>query len=267
MNKKNKLAVLYLHHCKDDVTLHNYDRLKKFNPDVDIYPVGFEWHDLIEGSHIVHRHDELPNNNVLNNILKNGTSSESDLYLYDFFLHHQGYESYFVIEWDTYCNASIGEVYGEAMKRYDTFSAYTFTNEFYGPGTTVLKDINGLNINNSHDRYVRRWSWYRYFFLNLNEPTEQNTLLPYLGGTYPTSLLYYKHRVLRDIVELILNNPRLYDNIQNEMRLGTILQQAGYKLNEYGADTNQFIEQENYRIDIENNIKGYYHPIKDIIYK
>ena len=69
MNKKNKLAVLYIHHCKNDVTLYNYDRLKRFNPDADIYPVGFEWHDLIEGSHVVRRHDELPNNYILNDIL------------------------------------------------------------------------------------------------------------------------------------------------------------------------------------------------------
>ena len=265
MYKNKKLAVLYLHHCKNEVTIHNYNRLKKFNPDLDVYPVGFEWHDLIEGSHIVHRHDELPNNFILNKLVNNTTSSESDLCIYDFFLHHQDYESYFVVEWDTYCNASILEVYGDVFEKYDTFSAYTFTNEFNGPGTGIIKNIDNLNIDDSHERYVKRWSWYRYFFQKLNEPTEQNKLLPYLGGTYPTSLLYYKNKVLRDVLELILSNPRLYDNIQNEMRLGTVLQQAGYKLNEYGGNTNQFVEQKHYRIDIQNNIKGYYHPIKDII--
>lgn len=265
MYKNKKLAVLYLHHCKNEVTIHNYNRLKKFNPDLDVYPVGFEWHDLIEGSHIVHRHDELPNNFVLNKLVNNTTSSESDLYIYDFFLHHQDYESYFVVEWDTYCNASILEVYGDVFEKYDTFSAYTFTNEFNGPGTGIIENIDNLNIDDSHERYVKRWSWYRYFFQKLNEPTEQNKLLPYLGGTYPTSLLYYKNKVLRDVLELILSNPRLYDNIQNEMRLGTVLQQAGYKLNEYGGNTNQFVEQKHYRMDIQNNIKGYYHPIKDII--
>ena len=265
MYKNKKLAVLYLHHCKNEVTIHNYNRLKKFNPDLDVYPVGFEWHDLIEGSHIVHRHDELPNNFILNKLVNNTTSSESDLYIYDFFLHHQDYESYFVVEWDTYCNASILEVYGDVFEKYDTFSAYTFTNEFNGPGTGIIENIDNLNIDDSHERYVKRWSWYRYFFQKLNEPTEQNKLLPYLGGTYPTSLLYYKNKVLRDVLELILSNPRLYDNIQNEMRLGTVLQQAGYKLNEYGGNTNQFVEQKHYRMDIQNNIKGYYHPIKDII--
>jgi len=122
-----------------------------------------------------------------------------------------------------------------------------------------------LDVDNSHERYVRRWSWYRYFFSKLNEPTKQNVLVPYLGGTYPTSLLYYTNKVLRDIIQLVLDNPRLYDNIQNEMRIGTLLQKAGYKLNEYGGNTNQFFEQPTYMEDISNNVKGYYHPIKKIL--
>lgn len=304
MNKKNKLAVLYFHHCKNDVTLYNYDRLKKFNPDVDVYPVGFEWHDLIEGSHVVHRHDELPNNYVLNNILNKGTSSESDLYLYDFFLHHQDYESYFVVEWDTYCNCSINEVYGEAMEKYNTFSAHIFTNEITEvakntrfESCVICENVTDIETNtNVHTRnnyidgvgqfckncyskvdktkyievkpkrtYFKEWSWYKYFFSKLNEPTEQKQLLPYLGGTYPTSLLYYKNEVLHNMVKLVLENPRLYDNIQNEMRLGTLLQQAGYRLESYGANTNQFCEGLHYRSEIKNNVKGYYHPIKDIL--
>jgi hypothetical protein len=304
MNKKNKLAVLYIHHCKNDVTLHNYDRLKRFNPDVDIYTVGFEWHDLIEGSHVVRRNDELPNNYILNNILKNGTSSESDLCLYDFFLYHQDYDSYFVIEWDTYCNASIHEVYGEVMKQYNTFSANIFTNEISEVSKNEKFDLcvvcesvtdteigTNVHIRNNYidgvgqfckhcydkvdrSKYIevkpkrthfKEWSWYKYFFSKLNEPTEQKQLLPYLGGTYPTSLLYYTNEVLHNMVKLVLENPRLYDNIQNEMRLGTLLQYAGYRLESYGANTNQFCEGSHYRSEIKNNVKGYYHPIKVIL--
>lgn len=265
MGEKNKLAVLYLHHCKNDVTLYNYNRLKRFNPGVDIYPVGFKWHDLIEGSHIVHRHDELPNNFILNKLLNSGTSSESDLYLYDFFLHYQDYDSYFFVEWDTYCNCSIEEIYGEAMIKYDTFCSQMMTNQFYGPGTNPFIDTTGLDIEKSDQRYIKRGSWYRYFFSKLNEPTEQKALVPYLGSSSTTSLQYFKRNVVYDIVNLVLNNPRLYDNIQNEMRLGTLIQQAGYNLSEYGSHTNHFKEEDHYRKEIADNIKGYYHSIKDII--
>lgn len=265
MTQNKKLAGLFLHHKNNEVTRHNYNLLKKFNPDVDIYPVGFQWHDLMEGSHVVHRHDEFPNNYLLNNILKSGTSSESDLYLYDFFLHHQDYESYFIIEWDTYCNCSIEEYYGEAMQKYDTFCSQMMTNEFYGPGTGPLMDITGLDIKDSHERYVRRGSWYQFFFSQLNEPTIQKKLLPFLGSSSTTSLQYFKHKVVYDIVNLILSDPHLYNNIQNEMRLGTLIQQAGYQLNEFGSYTNHFKEEDHYRPMIKNKIKGYYHPIKDII--
>jgi hypothetical protein len=303
MAQNKKIAVLFLHHKKDEVTLHNYNLLKKFNPNVDIYPVGFQWHDLMEGSHVVHRHDEFPNNFYLNKILNMGTSSESDLCIYDFFLHYQDYESYFVIEWDTYCNASIEEVYGDAINKYDTFSANVFTNEYqhvsvdkfdrcvvcdkltdilFGSPNELRKNcIEGVgqlceNCYNDVDiekpikviqkrPYVKEWSWYRYFFSQINEVTEQKQLLPFLGGTYPTSLLHYKREVLYKIVELLLNNPALYNNIQNEMRLGTLLQQAGYRLESYGSTTNQFCEQLHYKFSIKNNIKGYYHPIKTIL--
>lgn len=299
------MAILFLHHTKSDVTLHHYNLLKKHNPNSNVFPVGFAWHNLMEGSHIVYRYDEYPNNYILNNILNMGTSSESDLCIYDFFIHHQNFDSYFVVEWDTYCNCSVEEYYGEAMKKYDTFSANIFTNVKESSEIIIDKNFDmcaicenitntkiGTNVklrNNyidgvgqlcfkcyttvdktkyiqtkPHRQYVKEWSWYRQFFSQLNEPTKQKKLLPYLGGTYPTSLLYYTHQVLYDMMELILKNTGLYDNIQNEMRLGTLLQQAGYRLEMYGRETNQFCEQPHYHTDIINNIKGYYHPIKTI---
>lgn len=304
MTNFENTAVLFLHHCKNDVTLHHYNLLKKFNPNLKIFPVGFAWHDLIEGSHVVHRSDELPNNYILNKILNMGTSSESDLCIYNFFLHYQDFDYYFVIEWDTYCNSSIEDVYGPAMEKYNTFSANIFTNEIpaiitnekfdrcvvcdkitnvligthnelrknciEGVGQLCDECFNKVDIQKpieviSKRPYVKEWSWYQYFFSKLNEPTEQKQLLPYLGGTYPTSLLYYRREVLYNIVQLLLNNPNLYNNIQNEMRLGTLLQQAGYRLESYGSTTNQFCEQLHYKYSIKNNIKGYYHPIKTIL--
>lgn len=266
MKEKSKFVVLFLHNCKDEVTLYNYDRIKKFNPDVDIYPVGFDWHDLIEDSHRVYRHDEFPNNKILNAALNwNNTKTESDLCIYDFFLHYQDYDSYFIIEWDTYCNCSIEEIYGEAINSHDMFCSQMFTNQFYGPGTDPFIDVSGLDIEKSHERYVRRGSWYRYFFSKINEPTEQGKLLPYLGSASTTSLLHIKHAVLHDMMELLLNNPSMYNNIQNEMRIGTLIQQTGYILSEFGSNTNHFKEEEHYRKDIFNNVKGYYHPIKDVI--
>lgn len=263
----NKIAILFIHHEKSDVTIHNYNLLKKFNPELDIFPIGFRWHDLIEGSHVVDRYDELPNNKILNKILNNGTStsSESDLYIYNFFLHNQDYAGYFLYEWDTYCNDSIMNVYRDAFNKYDFFCSQMLTNEFYGPGTGYIENTEGLDIEKSDSRYVKRGSWYRYFFSKLNEPTAQKQLLRHLGSASTTSLMYFKHKVLHDITELVLRNPRLYDNIQNEMRLGTLIQQAGHTLHEYGSHTNHFKEEPHYVPEIMAGVKGCYHSIKRII--
>jgi hypothetical protein len=318
MNPLDNMAILFTHHNTSDLTLHNYNLVKKYNPNAPIFSVGFsqtspifgkvEELQLIEGSHIVQACEELPSNYVLDNVLKSGgfkaNSSESDLLIYDFFLHHQDFSSYFMIEYDTHCNCSVEECYGNAMKMYNTFSANIFTNvveEFIkdevfelcaicekktdvvlGTPVELRKNcVSGIGqfcdeCYNKFDktkyierrprrRYVKDWSWYIYFFSKINEPTVQKKLLPYLGGTYPTSLLYYTHQALYDMVNLIIENPRLYDNIQNEMRLGTLLQQAGYRLEEYGGKTNQFHEQPHYREDIANGVHGYYHPIKEIL--
>lgn len=244
---------MFLHHNVCDITLHHYNLIKKYNPDCNVIPVGFAWHTLMENSHVVYRHENYPNNIQLNQILFNGksTSSESDLCIYDFFLHYQDFKHYFVIEWDTYCNCSLKEYYGEQINKCDTFSAFTFNNK-----PDAINAIRKMN--------VKEWSWYNYFEA-LKNPEDKAKLNPYLGGTYPTSLLYYRQKTLHDMVDLILRNPRLYDNIQNEMRLGTLLQQAGYVLTEFGGDKNQFFEQPNYKLDISNGIKGYYHPIKEKI--
>lgn len=253
MNNTNDKVILFTHHSQNDITKHHFELVKKHNPNIPVIPVGFEHHQLLEGSHIVRKTSEYPDNDQLNTILQTGNSSESDLYIYDFFIHNQDYKSYIVIEWDTYCNASIEDCYGEAMDKYDTFSALSFTNIPDHPDTV-----------HTQKRYVTEWSWYHYFQL-LKSPAEQKKLMPYLGGTYPTSLLFYKHHVLHNMVSYLLSDPRLYDNIQNEMRLGTLIQQAGYKIVEYGQHTNQFFEQPHYQTDIANNIKGYYHPIKTIL--
>lgn len=252
-DKIKETAVLFLHHEDSEIAQHNLNLLKTYNPTCDIIPVGFSWHNTIKNSHVVHRSDELPNNNILNKILFDGksTSSESDLCVYDCFLYNQSYKHYFIIEWDTYCNCSLEEYCGEHIKTLDTFSALTFTN---------IPDLPDAQ----RKMNVKEWSWY-YYFEMLKTPQEKEILLPFLGGTYPTSMLYYTHRALYDMVDLVLQNPRLYDNIQNEMRLGTLLQQSGYKLTEFGSDKNQFFEQETYRENIKNKVKGYYHPIKDIL--
>lgn len=236
MLQENQIVILYSHHCKSDVTLHHYNLLKKYNPNIPVVPVGFTWHELIDGSHITSRQPYFPNNQLLNIHINGGksTSTESDLILYDFYIQNQNYKSYFLFEWDTYCNCSIEEFYGDKL---------------------TLDNFCSLHFN---DTNVHEWSWY-------NTLTSAHKRLPKLGGIYPTSGVYLKREVLHKMVEILINNPSLYDNMQNEIRLGTLVQQAGYKINQLGNDFIDFYEHQEYLNNIKNGIKGYYHPIKEII--
>ncbi len=68
---KNRNCIIFLHHNKSDVTIHNLNLIKKHNPTKNIYTVGFEGNDLIEGSHIVKNSKDLyPSNDLLFNQMK-----------------------------------------------------------------------------------------------------------------------------------------------------------------------------------------------------
>ena len=67
---KNKICILFLHYSNDDITLRNYELIKKYNPDKILYTIGFENHNLIQGSHIVSRKENYPKNDILNETSK-----------------------------------------------------------------------------------------------------------------------------------------------------------------------------------------------------
>jgi hypothetical protein len=69
--KKN--AIIFIHHNINPVAKYNLELIKKFNPDCDVFTVGFSWHELLPDSHIVYRTEEWPVNHRLNNILNCGT--------------------------------------------------------------------------------------------------------------------------------------------------------------------------------------------------
>ena len=57
------IGILFTHHNANDVTSFNFNRLKQFNPDKDIYPVGFKDMNLLPNSFVVDEGQEyLPKN-------------------------------------------------------------------------------------------------------------------------------------------------------------------------------------------------------------
>jgi len=234
MTLKNRICIIFLHYTNDDVTIKNYETIKKHNPDKVIFTVGFENHNLIEGSHVVSRKEIYPNNNILNKTCEKEYWSEADLLIYDFYLKYPNLPTYLIIEWDTYCNCSLENFYGDALKMSN------FSHD-------VVKKEN-----------LEYWYWY-------TQLSDSQKLIPDIGGVKPTSGLFFTRSVLSSMVKLMINNPRQYDNMFSELRLGTLLQQSGYILNKPFLNSESYINWNIDSIIFDPSKSGYYHPIKTIV--
>jgi len=231
---KNRICILFLHYQNDDVTINHYELLKKYNPTKNIYPIGFENHNLIDGSHVVSRKQSYPKNDILNETFAKEYWSEADLLIYDFYLNYPNLSVYFVVEWDTYCNCSIEQFYQQSLNL-DHFGHQICTSD-------------GL----------KNWYWYEKLF-------ESQKNLKNLGGIGPTSCLLFSNLVLSSIVKLMTKNPREYDNMFSEIRIGTLLQQSGFILKVPFVDAYKYVNCKDEYISFDPLKLGYYHPVKKLI--
>lgn len=234
VNNFSEICILFLHYQNDDITIKHYELLKKYNPTKNIYPIGFENHNLIGGSHVVSKSELYPKNDIINKNCKKEYWNEADLLIYDFYLKYPNLPTYLVIEWDTYCNCSLEQFYGSALKMN------------YFSHCIVRKE----NLKN--------WFWY-------NELSDFQKLIPDIGGMGPTSGLFFTKSVLSSMVDLVINNPRQYDNMFSELRLGTLLQQSGYILTKPFFNSESYINWNIDSITFDPLKPGYYHPIKTIV--
>ena len=230
------IAILFTHHNNGAVTVNNFNRIKQFNPNKSIYSVGFKNNNLLENSFIVDDEQEyLPKNFIFGSESKRKQWTQADLLMYDFIYHNDlPHDKYLIIEWDTYCNCSIEEFYGEALDK-ETF------------GHTV------------HNPVEEDWNWYR----DLTQ--EQKDSLPFFGGYTPTSGLLMSKTILTKINQLILDNPRKYDNMFSELRLGSLIRIAGYSLDTPFENSENFMNWNGGKIIFDKTKNGYYHPVKTVI--
>jgi hypothetical protein len=230
------IAILFIHCNNDPVTVNNFNRLKLFNPDKSIYPIGFKNKNLLENSFVVDQDQEyLPKNFIFDTSSHGRQWTEADLLIYDFVHHNELlHDKYLVIEWDTYCNCSIEEFYGTALNK-ETF------------GHTV------------HNPVEENWNWY----VDLSQEQKNSILI--FGGYTPTSGLLISKQILLNINQLILNNPRKYDNMFSELRLGSLIKIVGYALDIPFEGAEEYMNWKTDKIIFDKTKNGYYHPIKTII--
>jgi hypothetical protein len=237
MLKQNKIAILFTHHSNNEVVSYNYNKLKENNPNTDIYKIGFSCHDLLEGSFKVEKDQEwLPKNNLLATDHPDKRKlTEADLFIYDFVDKNDfDYDKYLIIEWDTYCNCSIEEFYKDALQK------------------------NFFCHNIIEPEEVKEWYWYKRLY-------NYQKQIPLLCGVYPTSGLLVSKQKIKQIIEILKNNPRQYDNLNSEMRLGCLLKQTLEHLDIAFDGCENFITYHGEGVKFNKNTNGYFHPIKHII--
>lgn len=232
---KNRTAILFLHYNTSDVTVNNYTILKQHNPTKNIYPIGFSGCNLLDGSHEVKKSTIYPSNTELDLKINRPYWSEADLLIYDFYITYPNLPVYYVFEWDTYCNCSLEEYYGDILNTKSNFSHMTYT-----------------------DDKLPNWDWYKLL-------SDTQKTAPNIGGIGPTSGLLFTKSVLSSIVNKVLSSPRMYDNMFSELRLGTLLQQCGYTLQKPFTNSEKHINWKYENITFDKNVEGYYHPIKTIV--
>jgi hypothetical protein len=231
-------AIIFTHHKVDDVVLNNYNRIKQFNPDKQIYTVGFKNMDLLPNSFIVDDSQEyLPKN--IKAIRPDQPNfiywTQADLLIYDFAHHNELiYDRYLLLEWDTWCNCSIEEFYGDSLKK------ETFGHTMHYP---------------SEDK----WVWYEM----LTEEQKNKFLI--FGGYTPTSGLLFSKDLLIKMNEHIIKYPRRYDDVFSELRLGSIIKSLKGYLDTPFHDAHTYMNWKSDLILFDKNKKGYYHPIKTIV--
>jgi hypothetical protein len=124
----------------------------------------------------------------------------ADLLIYDFVSHNDlPHDKYLIIEWDTYCNCSIEDFFGDALNK-ETF------------GNIV------------HDPIQENWNWYTCL------TNEQKSSISVFGGYTPTTGLLFSKELILKINQHLISNLRKYDNIFSELRLGSLAKIVGGSL-------------------------------------
>lgn len=228
------MCILFLHHKRCEVTHNNLKSMVLNNPTKKLFTIGFEGFELLQNSHVVYKDGvKYPNNDLM--VAKNKDWlywSEIDILIYDFYLNNPTYSRYIITEWDTYCNCSAEDFYGNML----------------------YEDVVGHGIVN--DFNIKDWCWYQFL-------TKEQKSIPKLGGIGPV-LIIYSNDVLRDMTKLVINNPRMYDNMFSELRMGTLARQCGYEPKQFMIN-DTFVSWKYEFIKFDPNVRGWYHPIKTLV--
>jgi len=235
------IAILFLHHDVNHIVNNHLSRIKLFNPEIPVFPVGFSSCNLLEGSHAVDIDQYwVPNCDILQSKTKSQlgyVTPRPDLLILDFIDKnpHLNYEKYLIIEWDTYFNSSIQDFYGESLNK-----------DFFCSGFSTGED-------------VKNWYWYNFF-------EEKGKAVQNLSAIHPVCGLLLSSKLLKNMLGLAKANIGRYNDLTEEAFLGTLIKSCGKNFTLPFNSIGKYIHHkfnDSYNENI--NQSGIYHPVKDTV--
>jgi len=234
------LAIIFLHHNTNDITLNHLEKIKQFNPNIPIYTVGFLGESLIDGSHVVDgNQDWMPQNISLNQLVRQQyhfAPPRPDSLILDFIDKNQNlnHDKYLIIEWDTLCNTSVENFYGDSLN-FDFF-------------------CNNFFIGND----IENWWWYQFF-------TDAQKQMQQIAAFIPISGCLFSKDVLLQMLAELKNNIVIYDNFNAETRLASLVKACNVQFLLPFNDINQYIHAPQGSAFNHKLEAAIYHPVKNEI--
>lgn len=228
-----KKAIFFLHYENNNFTQENFNLLKKYNEDWDIFSIGFKEYELLDYS-LKAEKENYPKNIITYNRAADGM--QADLLIYESYRLKPNYDKYFFLEYDTVFNTSI-----------DSF----FPDIYKSECCTTVGYLDSLDPNWDHlKRYLK------------NNPQHIKESECSISGV--TTCMCFDSGVLRKISEEVINNKKKYKEMFSELRLGSIIKKF-IKPNEIKEDIDNYISWTVDNIKLDFNKKEYfYHPIRTL---
>ena len=231
-----KRLIIFSHHFVNEFVTENFNKLKNLNPDWDIISVGFPNYNLLSNSLIVNKYKYPTNHDLKFQADRDYTCErhidwfDADLFLYETYFQFPNYDAYFLYEYDTISNVSIDDFFDTSL-------------DFFG------NDI-WENVSES------------YYWLNLYRLLNQyNSSLDNISTWGQCTAIYVTNKILKNVVNEIINNKHLYCNMLSEIRGGTLIKKFT-SLKRGKHNIREFISWEKSLINIDLSIPHFFHPVK-----
>lgn len=221
---KNSLCILYAHHHSDPVTRHHLHVLQKHNPHDPVVLLCNGAIDPLAGAIDVAQ--------LSDEFAGENKWIGSDVMLYLWFRHCCNIEAerYAIIEWDTLATMPLREYYRDVW------------------------DADAAGCELKTPQHTPKWEWFGAHGAQLPE-----ALRPHMTGLAPFNGILLSHRALERICQQEI--PR---HINNELRLGTLLNACGFRLKTIHPTTASNNQWRPDQITITGK-PGLYHPVKSIL--